>query len=200
MTTQQYRKLQKHEAGIVGGWIYENSKMLADDNTLRIQWLVGHYLLKTSTEDGGWTNNYQDPEDGRYWQHSYPKSYMHGGGPPMLEHVTPVTIAYKQIKEALTVQLKTKLYDDVIEEQYHFGAFGSRYIVWSNNQRAIRLVWDGRDSRFVLEAANALPVTTYSQWNEIVECPFNPQLDEPLQWLPIAATQMNDSLREWKHN
>ncbi len=200
MTQQPYeRKPKWQEGGIVGQWIYENGKMLADANTLRIEWLVANYLKKVSTEDGGWTTNYQDPEDGSYWQHTYPKSYMHGGGPPMLERVTPITHAYKQIKEALAVQLHAKLYDDVIDEQYHPEAFGSRCIVWSNHRRAIRLIWDGRDCQFVLEAADALPLSIQTLWDEIVRYPFNPKSDEPLQ-LTSTITKMNDSLREWKHN
>jgi len=192
-THRNHKKPHSSEAGIVGDWIFENNKMRSDDNTLRIEWLVNNYLVKTGTEDGGWTTNYQDPEDGRYWQHSYPKSYMHGGGPPMLEQITPVTIAYKQIKDALSVPLKAKLYDDVIEERYDFETFGSRYIVWSNNQRAIRLIWDGRDSQFVLEAANSLPLTTYTEWEEIIRCYYNQQLDN-LSQLSNIATNMSDSL------
>lgn len=193
-TTHHHSKLQSHEAGIVGDWIYENGEMRADNNTLRIQWLIGNHLIKIGTEDGGWTTNYQDPEDGRYWQHTYPKGSMQGGGPPMLEQITPVTLAYKKIKEALKGPLKAKLYDDVIEERYYFESFGSRYIIWSNNQRAIRLIWDGKESNFILEAANELPITTYTEWAEVIICHFDQQLDNPLQSSNIA-TEISSALR-----
>jgi hypothetical protein len=193
------RKLGKREGGIVGGWISEAGKIRADDNTLRIEWLVENCLNKTGIQDGGWTTNYQDPEDGRYWQRTYPKSYMHGGGPPMLEHITPVTKAYRQIKEALTAPLHARLYDDVIDELHDFETFGSRYIVWSNNQRAIRLIWDGKDSDFVLECANALPLSYDTLWDEIERCAFSPQQNDPLEATSIA-TKMSDSLIEWKYN
>lgn len=31
---------------------------------------------------------YEDPVDGRLWEHSYPKGDMHGGGPPALTVIT----------------------------------------------------------------------------------------------------------------
>jgi len=27
---------------------------------------------------------YRDPDDGRYWERTYPQSELHGGGPPEL--------------------------------------------------------------------------------------------------------------------
>ncbi|MGN6637734.1 MAG: Imm27 family immunity protein [Mucilaginibacter sp.] len=77
-------KIQENETKIVGHWMFGGSKMLADKNCERIDWLRSNYLKLISTDESGWLNLYQDPGDKRYWQLDFEHGEMHGGGPPSL--------------------------------------------------------------------------------------------------------------------
>jgi hypothetical protein len=50
----------------------------------RVEWLVTSQLHRVATDPSGWNTLYEDPRDGRLWELTYPKSEMHGGGPPTL--------------------------------------------------------------------------------------------------------------------
>ena len=75
------------ETTIIGNWILQNNKMTADDNCKRIEELTRTYFVKIETSPDGWNVIYQDPEDLRFWELSYPNSEMYGGGPPALQVV-----------------------------------------------------------------------------------------------------------------
>jgi Immunity protein 27 len=79
-------KLDRQETGLVGMWITEKKQVRADATCERIEWLASHHLKKiaTSSQFGGWETLFQDPDDGRYWERTYPQGNMHGGGPPAL--------------------------------------------------------------------------------------------------------------------
>ena len=79
-------KLQPDEQLLTGSWIAENGRVRGDGACERIDWLLDHHLLRVadSPQSGGWETLYQDPDDGRYWERSYPQSHLHGGGPPEL--------------------------------------------------------------------------------------------------------------------
>jgi hypothetical protein len=79
-------KLQSSEVELVGKWIVVNNKIRADETCERIQWLTTHHLrnVATSEQSGGWDMLFQDPDDGRFWERTYPQSEMQGGGPPRL--------------------------------------------------------------------------------------------------------------------
>jgi hypothetical protein len=115
---------------------------------------------------------YQDPDDLRYWEFSYPHAEMHGGGPPMLECMDKTTTAYRQVKSAVNEKLKAKGYE-VWEEKHHPESFGSRHIVWSNHQHLYRLIWNGRENLFALEYADSLPILPSTSWNNISCKPYN---------------------------
>lgn len=51
----------------------------------RIFRLTENYLQKII--DNGWERLYIDPADNRLWELIYPKSEMHGGGPPLLRNI-----------------------------------------------------------------------------------------------------------------
>ncbi|RYE26746.1 MAG: hypothetical protein EOP45_03375 [Sphingobacteriaceae bacterium] len=72
------------EIKIVGNWSFDGSKIIADEQSLRIERLIANYLTKIKTDYSGWDTLYRDPDDGRYWELIYPKSEMQGGGPPSL--------------------------------------------------------------------------------------------------------------------
>jgi hypothetical protein len=61
----------------------------------RIHYLVTHRLVRLGTDASGWETLYRDPQDGRLWEHTYPQSGMHGGGPPALHVISPQAAAAK---------------------------------------------------------------------------------------------------------
>jgi hypothetical protein len=82
----EMKQLEPSETDLVGKWINDRGKVVGDAATERIRWLTSNVLEKIgpSEESGGWDILYRDRGDGRYWEFTYPKSYMHGGGPPRL--------------------------------------------------------------------------------------------------------------------
>jgi hypothetical protein len=79
-------KPQPLETDLLGKWIFENGKMRGDATCERIEWLTKYHLLKVakSREWGDWESLFQDPDDGRFWERTFPQSHMQGGGPPRL--------------------------------------------------------------------------------------------------------------------
>jgi hypothetical protein len=56
----------------------------------RIQHLISKHLQRLCSH-GGWTVLFRDPEDGRFWELTYPMSEMHGGGPARLTEISEQT-------------------------------------------------------------------------------------------------------------
>jgi len=54
------------------------------EDSQRIRWLIDAHLVRVTTDASGWRVLYRDPSDDRLWELSYPRSEMHGGGPPKL--------------------------------------------------------------------------------------------------------------------
>jgi hypothetical protein len=83
-------KLPADEAELVGKWDTGGTSVRADPTCERIAWLTEHHLRKVAASPhwGGWQTLYQDPDDGRYWERTYPQSEMQGGGPPRLAIVS----------------------------------------------------------------------------------------------------------------
>ena len=77
-------KIKEDETAIIGNWIFDGSKMFADENCKRVEWLTNHYLSKIAKDYSGWETLYFDPEDNRYWESTYLQGEMHGGGPKSL--------------------------------------------------------------------------------------------------------------------
>jgi hypothetical protein len=90
-------KLQPDEKRLVGGLIAENGQVRGDAVSERIDWLLSHDLemISDSPEFGAWRTLYKDPNDGRYWERTYPNSGMHGGGPLELRCMTAEEAAQK---------------------------------------------------------------------------------------------------------
>ena len=76
--------------------ITEDETSIVDESD-RIYWLVEHCLEKVATSSEGWDMLLRDPTDKRYWERTYPLSYMHGGGPPAL-HVIASQAAREKYK------------------------------------------------------------------------------------------------------
>jgi hypothetical protein len=78
---------------------------------------------------------------------------------------------YQQIITALTERLTKQGYQRV-HEQCDDHLFFSRYMIWSNNQEALRLTWDGKEQWFALEITQDLPLKALSSWSTIIIVPF----------------------------
>ena len=76
--------LKPDETDLVGGWIIVDGRAIADDVEQRIAWLVASVLEQVAKTSDGWTALCRDHSDGRYWELTYPRSEMHGGGPSLL--------------------------------------------------------------------------------------------------------------------
>jgi len=62
--------------------------MVQDSICERIQWLTESVLREISVDGDNWIALYQDPQDDRYWELSYPLGHMQGGGPPALRIIS----------------------------------------------------------------------------------------------------------------
>lgn len=84
-------KLQSRETDLVGTWISIGPAVRADETCRRIEWLVKEVLqeVAVSPQWGAWETLFRDPEDGRFWERTYPQGHMHGGGPPRLTCISP---------------------------------------------------------------------------------------------------------------
>lgn len=75
---------------IVGEWIMESGHLSQDVVCSRIETLISDCLIKLSSSDdfGDWEILYVDKNDNRFWEKFYPKSELHGGGPPSLRVIS----------------------------------------------------------------------------------------------------------------
>ena len=78
--------LEPAETKLIGEWVIDDGKIKADKTCERIEWLITNSLKQVSADD--WAALYLDPNDGRYWERTYPQSEMQGGGPPSLLNIT----------------------------------------------------------------------------------------------------------------
>lgn len=77
-------RLDPQESDLVGQWISRDGNVVGDPTSLRINRLVSEVLERLAKSPDGWDTLYRDPADGRLWEHTYPNSGLHGGGPPRL--------------------------------------------------------------------------------------------------------------------
>ena len=80
------KKLLPSETRLVGNWKFDGVDVEADETCQRIKWLTSEVLdeIAVSKSFGAWETLFQDTEDGRFWERTYPQGEMQGGGPPML--------------------------------------------------------------------------------------------------------------------
>ncbi len=78
------------EEVLAGSWIRANTGIRGDAVCERIEWLVNSYLrmIAASPQWGDWETLFQDPNDGRYWERTYPHGELQGGGPPKLQAIS----------------------------------------------------------------------------------------------------------------
>lgn len=82
------KNLQPNETELVGEWKVTDGKMVGNEACNRIDHLINRVLQKIGCDESGWDILYRDPNDGRFWQLTYPQSQMHGGGPPRLAFIS----------------------------------------------------------------------------------------------------------------
>jgi lipid-A-disaccharide synthase len=73
-----------NEFEIKGSWALVEGRMTEDEAVKRIRFLVDNALQYLATSKDGWEKLYRDPQDGRYWELTFPRGEMHGGGPQSL--------------------------------------------------------------------------------------------------------------------
>jgi Immunity protein 27 len=94
--------LAPDETELVGAWASEGARVARDPVEQRIDAIVAS-LEEVARSSDGWDTLYRDPNDGRYWELTYPQSGMHGGGPRRLANV-PSEVAipkYRLVKPHL---------------------------------------------------------------------------------------------------
>lgn len=81
--------LKSHETNLVGAFVFDGERIVADAIESRIRYLIAHSLEKVaiSPDTGAWETLFRDPSDGRLWERTYPQSERHGGGPMRLVNV-----------------------------------------------------------------------------------------------------------------
>lgn len=81
-------KIQSNEFILKGNWIFDGHSVIEDSIAKRVNLLIQDYLIKIATSKSGWEILYQDPQDKRYWELTYPDSESHGGGAPSLINIS----------------------------------------------------------------------------------------------------------------
>jgi hypothetical protein len=73
----------------------------------------------------------------------------------------------------------------IVKHVYSPESFGSRYTDWqsTSDRRAVRLIWDGRDSWFSIEECPLSRVGDPASWSVIEVIPFNGRMASDRQVL-----------------
>jgi hypothetical protein len=104
MNLERY-KIKSNEIIIDSDWTIMSNHLTREDAfevQKRIYWLQTNYLEKLLSINGGWEILYIDPHDNRFWELTYPKSDMHGGGPPLLKNIDKGTVFSKYGNEQIS--------------------------------------------------------------------------------------------------
>ena len=82
------KKPNTGENSLVGSWVMKDGTMIQDSVCNRIQWLTDSFFEEITIDGDNWSALYKNPDDGEYWELTYPKSDMQGGGPPTLNRIS----------------------------------------------------------------------------------------------------------------
>lgn len=80
-------RIAPSETEIRGRWVVIDDQVEGDSACRRIDWLVSHHLKELGHDASGWDQLFVDPDDGRFWELTYPEGEQHGGGPPCLRYL-----------------------------------------------------------------------------------------------------------------
>ena len=87
--------LRPDETELIGSWVVKDGRMAEDEVCVRIRVLTESELQRIAKTKDGWETLYRDSSDGRYWELTYPRSEMHGGGPIALTVASQPTLQEK---------------------------------------------------------------------------------------------------------
>ena len=79
-------KLLSSETELTGKWVAKGGQLYRDEVCERIEFLIANYLEQVAMSEqwGAWETLFQDPDDKRYWERTYPQGELQGGGPSRL--------------------------------------------------------------------------------------------------------------------
>lgn len=91
-----------------------------------------------------------------------------------MNRINNIDVTYKLVVKSLTDKLTANGYE-LTTNEYHKESFGSRICVWKNTNEklAIRLIWDGRDSWFILQESPFIANPQKVSWADIEIIPFD---------------------------
>ncbi len=104
-----------------------------------------------------------------------------------------ITETYETIENELTKKFQSDNFQKT-ESENHPESFGSRYTVWKNFKTlyALRLIWDGKDSLFIIEESPFTKKTEPNSWADLVIVP----LDNSKIGLDYKQQIINDLINE----
>ena len=70
--------LSSEEKSLIGSWVLIGDSVEFDKLSYCINWLITKYSIKVKQDESGWNTLFADPEDGRYWELTYPTAETHG--------------------------------------------------------------------------------------------------------------------------
>ena len=76
--------IQSNETEITGKWLISKGRIEEDEICQRIRDLTKGCLIEIGHDFSGWETLYRDPNDGRFWELTYPQNELQAGGPPQL--------------------------------------------------------------------------------------------------------------------
>jgi hypothetical protein len=78
----------KNSSELIGSWIMKDGHLIEDETSLLIEYLIQEKLQRIAVTSDGWEILYQDPQDQRFWELTFPKGEMQGGGPKTLRIIS----------------------------------------------------------------------------------------------------------------
>jgi hypothetical protein len=97
-------KLSPNETDLVGDWRAIGDAIEPDETSKRIEQLTRDHLVRLGYDPSGWDTLFADPNDGRFWELTYPSSGSEGGGPPRLTCIDLQTAREKYGGAVLTAR------------------------------------------------------------------------------------------------
>jgi hypothetical protein len=78
------------ESTVVGRWLADAKRVLADETCLRIESFVANHLVEAARSQDGCSRLFKDPADGSLWECSYIHRELQGSEPLTLHSVSPL--------------------------------------------------------------------------------------------------------------
>jgi hypothetical protein len=114
-------KIKPTETLLMGKWIALQGHLMADETCKRIIDLTTTHLILLGRYPSGWDALYRDPNDGRLWELTYPRSEMEEDGSPQLQHVTDESADEKYTAHAFPKTLENQWAQNPLENVNRLG-------------------------------------------------------------------------------